>query len=236
MYHTSNLDVCISENINKENRGVIRGVINMTFKLSNTDIESWTATQFWETDPSQNAHAICRICIYVDWEAKTAEIETVMNTNNTPGRIWHGLASWYNLPEDTDFSRFGAFFAEEIQPLLQKIGDCFSSKWDGSNWNGHFSEISNNTKWDLNQLLVGRNVPRHDYRYAFSLEDEFGSDQNLVNYLDLDDIDLLSADLNNEETLTKIITSIEEGDCVFPGMTRADYKAELKEIQARMRE
>lgn len=39
----------------------------MAFKLSNTDIESWTATQFWEIDPMQNSQAICRICIYVEW-------------------------------------------------------------------------------------------------------------------------------------------------------------------------
>ena len=206
----------------------------MTFNLSNTDIESWTATQFWEIDPMQNEHEICRICIYVDWEAKTAEIETVMNTNSMPGRIWHGLASRYNLPEDTDFSKFQKFYEEKIRPGIRELETHFLVMWDGSNRRGYFPIVAREFVCAVNDAIL--DVPTHDYHYAFSLEDEFGSGENLVNYLNLDDIDLLRADLDNEETLTKIITSIEDGYCVFPGMSRAGYKAELEEIRERINE
>jgi hypothetical protein len=204
------------------------------FALKNENVENWTATQFWEADPVQNNQSLQRICLYVDWESKEVEVETVMNTNSTPGRIWHGLASRYNLPEDSDFSRFKEFYDEEIKPILIKASEGFESNWNGSNWKGEFTEEAQEELWNIEQTLRG--TPKHDYYYYFDVLGAFEGKQHLAEYLENDGIDFLKADLENEETLSKIIESIESGDVVMLNMGSNDYKKELSWIQEELRE
>lgn len=203
---------------------------NTEFELTNKNVDEWTATQFWEADPMQNEQSLSRICLYVDWESKEVEVETVMNTNSTPGRIWHGLASRYDLPEDTDFTRFAEFYNEEIKPILLKASEGFESEWDGSNWKGHFTEEAQEILWNLDSEKFWE-APQHEYIYSFDILGAFEGKQHLFEYLENDGIDFLKVDLGNEETLSGIIESIESGDVVILNMDRNDYKKELKWIQ-----
>lgn len=206
------------------------------FELSNKDVENWTATQFWEADPmNNNGNALCSICLYVDWEKKEAEVETIMNTNSTPGRIWHGLASRYKLPEDTDFTQFESFYNEDILPIIQKASEGFESEWDGSNYKGRFSEEAHDLLLDIDEKLHG--APTHDYQYSFDVLGTFGESKGeLVDYLKRDGIDLLKANLDNVKVLQEIIDSIESGDVVILNMDSRDYKKELTWIQEELRE
>ena len=200
------------------------------FELTNKNVDEWTATQFWEADPMQNGQSLSRICLYVDWESKEVEVETVMNTNSTPGRIWHGLASRYDLPEDTDFTRFAEFYNEQIKPILQKASEGFEAEWDGSNWKGHFTEEAQEILWNLESENLSE-APTHEYIYSFDVLGAFEGKQHLVEYLENDGIDFLKADLDDEETFSGIIDSIESGDVVILDMDRNDYKNELEWIQ-----
>ena len=200
------------------------------FELTNKNVDEWTATQFWEADPMQNGQSLSRICLYVDWESKEVEVETVMNTNSTPGRIWHGLASRYDLPEDTDFTRFAEFYNEQIKPILQKASEGFEVEWDGSNWKGHFTEEAQEILWNLESENLSE-APTHEYIYSFDVLGAFEGKQHLVEYLENDGIDFLKADLDDEETFSGIIDSIESGDVVILDMDSNDYKKELKWIQ-----
>lgn len=200
------------------------------FELTNKNVDEWTATQFWEADPMQNGQSLSRICLYVDWESKEVEVETVMNTNSTPGRIWHGLASRYDLPEDTDFTRFAEFYNEQIKPILQKASEGFEVEWDGSNWKGHFTEEAQEILWNLESENLSE-APTHEYIYSFDVLGAFEGKQHLVEYLENDGIDFLKADLDDEETFSGIIDSIESGDVVILDMDRNDYKNELEWIQ-----
>jgi len=203
---------------------------NNGFELTNKNVDEWTATQFWEADPMQNGQSLCSICLYVDWELKEVEVETVMNTNSTPERIWHGLASRYNLPEDTDFTRFAEFYNEEIRPILQKASEGFESEWDGSNLKGHFTKEAQEILWNLESEKLS-DAPTHEFTYSFDVLGSFEGKQHLAEYLENDGIDFLKADLENEETLSGIIESIESGDVVVLNMGRNDYKTELEWIQ-----
>jgi len=174
---------------------------NNEFGLINKNVDDWTATQFWEADPmNNNGHSLCRICLYVDWESKEVKIETVMDTNSTPSKIWHGLASRYNLPEDTDFTRFKEFYDDEIKPIIQKAGEGFEAEWDGSNWKGNFTTESEELLWNLDFEKL-REAPTHDYLYSFDVLGAFEGKQHLSEYLENDGIDLLTADLDDKKTL-----------------------------------
>lgn len=207
---------------------------NTDFELIGT--EDWTATQFWESDPmNNNGNALCGICLYVDWESKEVDVETVMNTNSTPSRIWHGLASRYTIPEDTDFSRFKEFYDKEIKPILQKAYKGFESEWDGSNWKGKFTGEAQEILWNLESDTL-HETPTHDYTYSFDVLGAFEGKQHLSEYLENDGIDLLAADLDDESTLSEIIESIESGDVVILNMDSNDYKNELTWIQEELQE
>jgi len=204
------------------------------FELTNSNINEWTATQFWEADPMQNNQSLQDICIYVNWESKEATIETVMNTNSTPGEIWNGLAAHYYLPDDTDFTRFYKYYNENIKPIFIKMWAKFEAYWNGSNWKGRFTEDMYNIEQELEDILL--NVPSHNYIYSFDVMGSFEGKQHLLEYLRDDGIDFLSANLENEEELIKIINSIESGDVIILNMDMGDYKKELMWIQEELKE
>lgn len=213
-------------------------VNEMNFELTNKNVEEWERAQFWESDPMQQSQSLCRIILYVYMEEKTANVDTQMKTNSTDGAVWHGLALEFRLPEDTDFTEFPEFFEEEVQPLLQKIGEGFESEWDGSNLKGRFTEEAQESIWELQQPLEGANVPTHDMKYYFSLRDLYGESgsHTIEDDLEAEGIDLLTADLNNDGVMSLAVETVTWGDGVEYKLIDVDVEAELREIQAELQE
>lgn len=213
-------------------------VENTDFALKNKNVEEWEQAEFWEADPMQQNKSICDIILYVNWEDKTANVETQMRTNSTDGAVWHGLASEFSLPEDTDFEQFPEFFKDEVQPLLQKIGDGFESFWNGSNWKGQFTEEANETIWELQQLLEGANVPTHDLVYYFSLRDLYnvGWSHSIESDLEAEGINLSTADLNDEGVMSLAVETVTYGDGSDFKLIDVDVEDELREIQKELQD
>lgn len=211
---------------------------NNDFDLINADVENWTAAEFWEADPMQNNQSICDIILYVNWEDKTAKVETQMRTNSTPGEVWNGIAGQFDLLDDTDFTRFPEFFKDEVQPLLQKIGEGFESVWNGSNYKGQFTEDAQEVLWELQQLLEGANVPTHAMQYFFSLRDsyEYGGMKQLSDDLERAGIDILTANLDNEDVMSLAVETVTWNDGDEYKLIDVDVEAELKEIQEELLE
>lgn len=206
---------------------------NNSFDLGDT--EEWTAAQFWESDPyNNNGNALARIRLYVDWEKKTAAVETDLNTGSIPGGVFHGLASEFTLPEDTDFTQFPEWYNSEIKPLLLEYVKHFSSEWDGSNFRGYVSEEGKSIRWDIAYKLGG--APKHDLYYSFDVLGAFEGKQHLKEYLAGNGIDILKADLSDKKTLSKIIEAIEGGEVRVLNMDSEDYKKELLWIQEELLE
>ena len=211
---------------------------NTDFALKNENAEEWEKAEFWEADPMQQNQSICDIILYVNWEEKTANVETRMRTNSTAGEVWHGLASEFSLPEDTDFEQFPEFFKEEVQPLLQNIGDGFEAVWNGSNRKGEFTDEARELFWELQQLLEGANVPKHDLTYFFSLRDsyEYGGMGQLKSDLEAEGIDILTADLNNDGVMSLAVEIVTYGDGAEYKLIDVDVESELREIQEELKE
>lgn len=209
-----------------------------TFALKNKDVEEWEKAQFWEADPMQQSQSLCDIILYVNWEEQTANVETQMNTNSMDGAVWNGLASEFKLPEDTDFEQFPEFFKDEVQPLLQKIGEGFSQEWNGSNWKGTFTNEVQNIFWELTQLLEGANVPTHDICYYFSLRDLYnvGGSNSIVSDLKAEGINLKTANLDDAGIMSLAVETVTNGDGYDFKLVNVDAEAELREIQEELRE
>lgn len=206
------------------------------FELTNENVEDWEQAEFWEYDPMQSEQAVCDIIIYVKWEEKTATVETQMRTNSTDGAVWNGLASVFSLPVDTDFTQFAEFYKDEIQPILQKIGEGFESEWDGNNWKGRFSEEANELLRNLDQKLEG--TPKHDICYYFSLRDsyEYGGISQLRLDLEAEGIDLLTADLNNDDVISLAVKTVTWNEGSDYKLIDVDVEDELREIQKELQE
>ena len=206
---------------------------NIDFELSNKNINEWISSQFWESDPMQNNQSLCDIILYVNWKTKEVSVETQMRTNSVAGEVWHHTASEYTIPYDTDFTEFKEFYDSEVKPIIQEIGVGFESVWNGSNWVGKF-ESERDLDWKVEETLQGS--PSNDTVYSFDVIGTFNGKHHLEEYLSEDDINFREADLDNDETLSKIIKSIESGDVVILNMDNEDYRNELKEIQEELRE
>jgi len=208
------------------------------FALKNRDVGNWERAQFWESDPMQNNQSLCMIILYVNWEDKTANVETQMKTNSTAGEVWHGLASEFRLPEDIDFTEFPEFYKTEVQPLLQKIGEGFESFRNGSNWKGRFTEKAQEINWELRQLLEGANVPTHDMIYYFSLRDlyDVGGSNSIKGDLEAEGINILTADLDDEGVMSLAVETVTYGDGCEYKLIDVDVEDELREIQEELKE
>lgn len=206
------------------------------FDLTNENVDSWEKAEFWEYDPMLTEHGICSIILYIDWESKKVTVETQMHTNSTSMRVWNGLASDFSLPEDTDFEQFAEFYRDEIQPILQKIGEGFESEWDGSNWKGRFSEEAHSLLWSLDQKL--EESPKHDMCYYLSLRDsyEYGGISQLKSDLETDGIDILTADLDNKEIMETAVNAVTWNDGSEYKLIDVDVEVELREIQKELQE
>lgn len=206
------------------------------FDLKNEGIENWEQAEFWEYDPMLAEHGICSIIMYVDWESHEVTVETQMHTNSTYMRVWNGLASEFSLPEDTDFTQFVEFYKDEIQPLIQKIGEGFESEWDGNNWKGQFSDEANELLWNVDQKL--EKAPTHNMCYYFSLRDsyEYGGIRQLRSDLEAEGIDLLTADLDNDGVMSLAVETVTWNEGADYKLIDVDVEDELREIQIELKE
>jgi hypothetical protein len=209
---------------------------NTDFALKNEN-EEWEKAEFWEADPMQSEPALCDIILYVNWEEKTATVETRMKTNSTNGAVWNGLASEFTIPEDTDFEEFAEHYKENIQPLLQEIGAKFESFWDGSNWKGRFifENVDAYGEWSkIENVLL--DSPKHDKYYYFDVRDSFQSYSDIIDLLGYSNINFMDSDLDNDAVLDNIIDALENEDVVYVNHSREDYRTELKLMQETLKE
>lgn len=216
-------------------------IMNNDFDLTNENIDKWTSTQFWEKDPTQSEE-LCKICLWVNWRNKTATIETVINDNSTPGDIFYGTCGRYKLQEDTDFAEFSEFFKDEIQPLLQKIGETYKEEWDGSNWYGYKEEFKGEDDYSINRIEEKlERVPTHDMECYFGLYGLFDTsniEEAIVEALKEEDIDLVTADLNDENVMEQILDIVlsGNGDNYTLLMSNEDVESEIRDLQKKLRE
>lgn len=210
---------------------------NTDFALKNENAEEWEKAEFWEADPMQQNQSICDIILYVNWEEKTANVETRMKTNSTDGAVWNGLASEFTIPEDTDFEEFAEHYKENIQPLLQEIGAKFESFWDGSNWKGRFifENVDAYGEWSkIENVLL--DSPKHDKYYYFDVRDGFQRYSDIIDLLGYSNINFMDSDLDNDAVLDNIIDALENEDVVYVNHSREDYRTELKLMQETLKE
>ena len=205
---------------------------NNGFELTNKNPENWEKAEFWEYDPMKSEPGICDIVLYVNWETKEVTVETQMDSNGVDGDVWHHLASEYSIAEDTDFERFPKFFKENIQPILQKIGESFESYWDGSNWKGRFGDEYEELTEKIGTLLRGH-APRHYLVYYLSLRDsyEYGGMAQLRDDLESEGIDILTADLSDSEIMEKAVNAVTSNEGFEYKLIDVDVESELRDIQ-----
>ncbi len=187
------------------------------FELSNKDTDAWTPTQFLEKDPF-NTESIAQIVLCVNWEDKTATVETRPDNGSYPMREHNGLDSSYTIPNTTDFSQFPSYFLENIRPFLEAMGRAFETHWNGSDWIGRFDfkeapedlgteeQICNN---DLDDLL--RDAPQTETLAYFDVGDSFQAYHDIIGILENEGIDFMTADLDDPETVQKIREALEDG-------------------------
>lgn len=204
------------------------------FELVNKDVEEWERAQFWESDPMQNNQELCEIVLWINWENKTATVETIMKDNSIPGELYHGLASAPTIPTDTDFTRFAKYYDEKIKTILQTIGEGFEAEWNGSNWIGTFNhDEALNEK--LDQLLC--DSPTHDMIAYFSLIDSYGGSKNrIISDLGAEGIDLKTATLDDDGIMSLAVEIVTYGDGSDYKLIDVDVEDELKDIQKELQE
>jgi len=207
---------------------------NTDFELTNKNVDDWEQAEFWEKDPMQSEDALCDLILWVDWESKTVTVETMMRTNSTPGELYHGLASSFDLPVDTDFTRFVKFYNDHIRPKLQEIGATYESNWNGSNWIG---SLDREQEEELSEY-IRTNVPEHDMCAYFSLKDLYnvGGSHSIEEDLEAEGIDLLTADLNNDGVMSLAVETVTYGNGTDYKLIDVDVEDELREIQKEIQE
>ena len=202
------------------------------FNLTNADIGDWEKAQFWECDPMQDNQRLCKICLWVNWEEKTAAIETVMNVDSVPGELWHGICSRFKMSDDTDFTEFAGFFKEEVQPMLKKLGEGFELQHDGHNWKGYLSDEE--LQYAVSEKL--EEAPKHDMRYFVGLLDLYGSVSAIVKELADAGIDLYTANLDDETVIAKATRVLTSFDGIDYKLLNTDVQEELKALQRELNE
>jgi hypothetical protein len=205
------------------------------FTLKNKDVESWERAQFWDYDPMQRG-SLCKICLWIDWRDESLEVETVMHTNSYPCDLHNNVCARFNLPEDTDFTQFPEFLQGEVLPILDELHAGFEYYYDGSNWRGRFSEDVRDLFWELEEALRG--APTHDMQYYFSLSDLYGESgsHTIVEDLKAEDIDLLTANLDDEGIMSLAIEIVTSGNDYDYKLIQVNIEDELKTLQSELRE
>lgn len=90
------------------------------------------------------------IYLEIDWERREITAFTRnYQIGGTPGREWHGLATTYQLPNNTRADRLAGWVADEIVPLVDKLVGKFESVWDGSNWVGRWPDELQDDLYDF---------------------------------------------------------------------------------------
>lgn len=201
----------------------------MTNNFSLNGANDWGAIEFWSPDSSQGYEVMCNIYLGIDYLNRTAQIVACELRDDLPSEEGYQVVSWSLVPEDTDFSLFGKFYAKEILPMLQSL-----------------PADTNPDTYDLAEEIeyLCEHAPKHTLKYAIDVRSAYDDDLDMLAQALTDDgIDILTADLENEGILTRIINVIEMGDVILIDtqlgemrLSRAEYRSQLQEIQAELRE
>lgn len=201
------------------------------FELVNTGIEKWTDIQFVESDPYQENQTQCEIVLCVDWEAENVVVETRMQTFSTPMREWNKLNQCFRLPEMVDASNFLEHYNRKIKPLLQARGETFESYFDGSNWKGRFESDEDNDQSideaDIDIQDACDKSPEHDKSIFFSIGGSFDNYSDIIDILEYENIDFMTADLEDEKVVDSIMSELTD-EYIF---LNTDNQEELKSIR-----
>lgn len=203
------------------------------FELINTEIENWTETEFVEEDPYNRAN-FCGIELFVDWEKKTAKIDSRYDNGSITMREHNGLASSITLHLDTDATRFKEYYDSDIKPKLEAMMEFFEVRWDGNNYIGEFIFDKENIHKDLyireihdnDMLEIIANVPSHNKYMYLSIGDSLMQYRDMIEFFDFD---FINADLDDKDVITNIRNTME--DEVVYVMNDDEFVKELKWIQ-----
>lgn len=208
------------------------------FELMNTGMENWTETEFVIEDPYKRAN-FCEIELFVDWEKKTAKIDSRYDNGSITMREHNGLASSITLPLDTDATKFKEYYDSDIKPKLEAMMEFFEIRWDGNNYIGEFIFDKENIYKDLHirevhdsdMLEIIGNVPTHDKYMYLSIGDSLMNYRDMVEFFDFN---FLNVDLDDGDTIA-VIRGIMEDDIVYV-MDDDEFVKELKWIQEYLRD
>lgn len=90
------------------------------------------------------------IYLEIDWERHEITAFTRnYQVDGTPAREWHGLATVYELPNNTRADRLADWVRDEIVPLVEKLVAKFESMWDGSNVVGRWPDEMRDDLYDF---------------------------------------------------------------------------------------
>lgn len=195
------------------------------------DCNAWGATEFWYLDSRNGYETMASMYLMIDHTARAAQIITCEIPDDLPQEESH-IMSWCLLPEDTDFSAFGKFYLKELLPILEKSQEGYISAAEAC-------EIEEEIEY-----LCQQQAPRHTIKYTNSIRSAYDDDLGMFSEAMSDvGINILTADLGNEETLTAIIDAIEMGDVILVDtqlgemhLERSDFRTQLHEIQDELRE
>lgn len=196
------------------------------------DIKS---TAWIEADPF-NTESLKSIDLYIDWEKKTAEVVTYSPGQGQHVREFHSLATGYTLPIDVDASRFKQYYNERIKPLILAASEKFESFWDGSNLKGRFNlKEEDFYTWDVFGVHHAiENVWKHDKFIFFDVGESFQNYKDIIDVLKYADIDLMTADLADMETIRNIRSYLE--DDVLYIMSDEEFQRDIIGIKETIQE
>lgn len=211
------------------------------FALINKDQENWTQTEFVEYDVDK--FKFKTICLWVDWRDKTTMVDVQICDCF---ELMYDVCSTFEIPIDTDFEEFPSFFAETIQPILQKIGAGWDYYYENSNMHGKFTADAIKTIEKL-EIILGNDgnihcdVPTHDIEMFVTVDELYNFDwrgrAGILEDLKENGFDLFTADLNDKETIDKavnILTSGDGVDYVIIGSVDDEVKDILRDIKDEM--
>ena len=91
------------------------------------------------------------IYLEIDWERQEITAFTRdYNIGGTPAREWYGLATVYELPNNTRADQLAEWVEKEVVPRVEKLATKFESVWNGSNWVGRWpDEIQETDLYDF---------------------------------------------------------------------------------------
>jgi hypothetical protein len=116
------------------------------------------------------------------------------------------------------------------------MGKSFDTRFDGSNLLGYFAEDTYRIENEIYHVL--EQAPRHQIGCYWNITDLYNGDyMEIKKALDSEDIDILTADLDDEDTIKKIIEVLTFGDgndfvlmCLIDHYDIANIQSQIREI------